>query len=148
MAAGATGKVLGPARVRGLGDSTLAALQCGLGFTVTVTVTMDDAAFEAARDRNARQGIEPRQRNTSYIAATHRVGKMALRRALLELSRRGLAAQLAGGPQAQIARQGGRARAEKLSPERRAQIAREAGRASGLARQRQRLALATEKKAA
>lgn len=107
LARGHVGKLLGDARAKNLGATTLHALNCSLAVKLIVVIDMEQAAIMQAR-------WEQRERPIVMRATA---SKRAIARFMPIVTQVRMQA---------IAPLGGRARADKLSPKRRSAIARKA----------------------
>jgi hypothetical protein len=116
LSKGHSGKLLGDGQVKQFGTFALLAVMATLG--IKCQFVEDSEAVE--RMRQHWEKCDAAQRRTCRQA---RIGKVTMARMFPVISR-------------EIARRGGEARRDKLTPARRAEIARRAGKASGRARLR------------
>jgi hypothetical protein len=113
---GYTGKLLGAAQINQFGVTALLAISATLGLCFDVRIDPEQEAL-------MRPHWEPGQHMQRRTCRQARIGKVTMARAFPVVAK-------------EIAKRGGEARRDKLSPARRRAIAREAGRASGRARLR------------
>lgn len=116
LADGHCGKVLGPARVRGLGAQGLDDYMVALAFDLVLVPSAEKLA--AMKGRHERAG----QRASSHVRNNRRVAKSMISRVMTEMRRKGIEYNRANGSLGRINQAGGKARMAALTPEQRQEL--------------------------